>query len=170
MTTRVMLSRAEAEDFLYKEARMLDNNQLYQWRDMMTEDVIYWVPVNDENSDPLKHLSVIYDDWANLTGRIWRILDSGLNHTQDPPSKMIRFVSNVEVEPAERDDEVVVHSVVWITTFKSGAQRVDDIDVRNYSTRQQYRLRMVDGQWKIAFKKITLLNLNGHLNEMTHII
>ena len=83
---------------------------------------------------------------------------------------MIRFVSNVEVEPADRDDEVTVHSVVWITTFKSGAQRVDDIDVRNYSTRQQYRLRMVDGQWMIAFKKVTLLNLNGHLNEMTHVI
>ena len=64
-----MLTRAEAEDFLYKEARMLDSNQLYEWRDMMTEDVVYWVPVNDENSDPLKHLSVIYDDKANLTGR-----------------------------------------------------------------------------------------------------
>jgi benzoate/toluate 1,2-dioxygenase beta subunit len=170
MTTRVEISRTEAEDFLYREARLLDSNQLYEWRDLMTEDVIYWVPVNDENADPRKHLSVIYDDWANLTGRIWRIVESGLNHTQDPASKMIRFVSNVEVEDAERDDEVTVHSVVWLTTFKSGAQRVDDIDVRNYSTRQQHRLRMADGQWRIAFKKVTLLNLNGHLNEMTHII
>ncbi|MGE0057101.1 MAG: aromatic-ring-hydroxylating dioxygenase subunit beta [Dehalococcoidia bacterium] len=170
MTTAVTLSRPEAEAFLYKEARMLDNNQLYEWRDMMTQDITYWVPVNDEASDPLKHLSVIYDDWANLTGRIWRIIDSGLNHTQDPPSKMIRYVTNVEVEPAERDDEVTLHSCVWITTFKSGAQRVDDIDVRNYSTRQEHRLRLVDGQWKIAYKKVTLLNLNGHLNEMTHVI
>ena len=170
MTTRIEISREEAENFLYREARLLDNSQLYEWRDLMTEDVTYWVPVNDADSDPLKHLSVIYDDWANLTGRIWRIVDSGLNHTQDPPSKMIRFVSNVEVDDAERDDEVTIHSVVWITTFKSGAQRVDDIDVRNYSTRQQHRLRSVDGQWKIAFKKVTLLNLNGHLNEMTHII
>jgi len=165
-----MMTRQEAEDFLYKEARMLDNNQLYEWRDMMTDDVTYWVPVNDADSDPTKHLSVIWDDKANLTGRIWRILDSGLNHTQDPPSKMIRFVSNVEVEPADRDDEVTVHSVVWITTFKSGAQRVDDIDVRNYSTRQEYRLRQVDGRWMIAYKKVGLLNLNGHLNEMTHVI
>lgn len=170
MTTAVTLSRPEAEAFLYKEARMLDNNQLYEWRDMMTQDITYWVPVNDEASDPLKHLSVIYDDWANLTGRIWRIIDSGLNHTQDPPSKMIRYVTNVEVESAERDDEVTLHSCVWITTFKSGAQRVDDIDVRNYSTRQEHRLRLVDGQWKIAYKKVTLLNLNGHLNEMTHVI
>lgn len=170
MTTRVMLSRQEAEDFLYQEARMLDDNRLYEWRDMMTDDVTYWVPVNDADVDPSKHLSVIWDDKANLTGRIWRILDSGLNHTQDPPSKMIRFVSNVQVEPAERDDEVTVHSVVWITTFKSGAQRVDDIDVRNYSTRQEHRLRQVEGKWMIAYKKVTLLNLNGHLNEMTHVI
>ena len=121
MTTRVMLSRQEAEDFLYQEARMLDDNQLYEWRDMMTDDVTYWVPVNEADVDPSKHL-------------------------------------------------VTVHSVVWITTFKSGAQRVDDIDVRNYSTRQEHRLRQVEGRWMIAYKKVTLLNLNGHLNEMTHVI
>lgn len=170
MTTRVMMTRAEAEDFLYKEARMLDNNQLYEWRDMMTEDVTYWVPVNDDDSDPTKHLSIIWDDWANLTGRIWRIVDSGLNHTQDPPSKMIRYVTNVEVEPAEREDEVLIHSCVWLATFRPGAQRVDDIKPVYYAARQQHRLRQVDGTWKIAFKKVSLLEMNGHLGAMTHII
>ncbi len=107
---------------------------------------------------------------SNLSGRIWRILDSGINHTQDPPSKMIRMVTNVEVEPAERDDEVLLHSCLWLCTFKSGAQRVDDVKPVYYAARQQHRLRQVDGQWKIAFKKVSLLEMNGHLGAMTHII
>jgi 3-phenylpropionate/cinnamic acid dioxygenase small subunit len=170
MTTRVSIARAEAEDFLFKEARLLDNNELYEWKDMMTDDVIYWVPVNDDNSDPRFHLSAVWDDKANLTGRIWRIVESGLNHTQDPPSSMIRFVSNVEVEPAERDDEVTVHSAMWLCTYRPGAQRVDDIRPVYYAARQIHRLRQVDNEWKIAFKKVSLLEMNGHLNAMTHII
>ena len=116
MTTRVMMTRAEAEDFLYKEARLLDNNKLYEWRDLMTEDVIYWVPVNDEGSDPLKHLSVIYDDWANLTGRIWRILDSGLNHTQDPPSKMTGEQWNIAKAVYSELVQILRRKAVWPTT------------------------------------------------------
>lgn len=170
MTTSVTMSRTEAEDFLFMEARMLDANQLYEWRDMMTDDVTYWVPLNDDDSDPTKHLSIIWDDKINLTGRIWRILDSGINHTQDPPSRMIRFVSNVEVEPAERDDEVLIHSCLWLATFKSGAQRVDDVKPIYYAARQQHRLRQVEGAWKIAYKKVSLLEMDGHLTHMTHII
>jgi 3-phenylpropionate/cinnamic acid dioxygenase small subunit len=170
MTTRVMLSRPEAEDFLYKEARMLDGNQLYEWRDMMTDDVTYWVPVNEENYDPRKHISIVWDDKANLTGRIWRIIESGLNNTQDPPSRMIRFISNVEVDTAEREDEVTVYSCLWLATFRESAQRVDDIKPVYYAARQEHRLRQVDGAWKIAFKKVSLLEMNGHLNAMTHII
>ncbi len=165
-----MITRAEAEDFLYQEAHLLDNNKLYEWRDMMTDDVIYWVPVNDDDSDPQKHLSIIYDDKANLSGRIWRILESGINHTQDPPSKMIRFVTNCRVEPAERDDEVTVYSNVWLTTFRPHAQRVDDIAAIHYAANQTHRLRLIEGTWQIAFKKVSLLEMDAHLGAMTHII
>jgi 3-phenylpropionate/cinnamic acid dioxygenase small subunit len=170
MTTRVTITRSDAEDFLYKEARLLDENRLQEWRDLMTDDVIYWVPLNDDDSDPRNHLSVVWDDKDYLNGRIWRILESGLNHTQDPPSRMIRFVSNVEVEGAQRDDEVTLHSCLWLATFKSGAQRVDGVKPVYYAARQQHRLRQVDGRWLIAYKKVSLLEMNGHLNEMTHII
>ena len=170
MTTRVAIVRSEAEDFLYKEARLLDENRLQEWRDLMTDDVTYWAPLNDDDSDPRDHLSIIWDDMASLNGRIWRILESGLNHSQDPPATMIRFVSNVEVEPAERDDEVMLHSCLWLATFKSGAQRVDDVRPVYYAARQQHRLRQVAGRWLIAYKKVSLLEMNGHLNYMTHII
>jgi 3-phenylpropionate/cinnamic acid dioxygenase small subunit len=170
MTTRVSISRSEAEDFLYKEARLIDSNQLWAWRDLMTDDVTYWVPLNDDDSDPNEHLSIIWDDRENLSGRIWRILESGLNHSQDPPSRMIRFISNVEVEPAEREDEVTVQSCLWLATFKSGAQRVDELKPVYYAARQQHRLRRVAGSWLIAFKKVSLLEMDGHLNYMTHII
>lgn len=170
MTTRVSIARAEAEDFLYKEARMLDANQLHEWQAMMTEDVTYWVPNNQDDYDPRFHISIIWDDWSNLAGRIWRIVDSGINHTQDPPAKMIRLVSNVEVEPAERDDEVLIHSCLILNVYRPMGQRVDDLEARAFAARQQHRLRMVDGAWKIAFKKVSLLENDNQLPAMTHII
>ncbi len=35
----------EIEQFLYREARMLDNRQYHAWLDLLTDDVRYWMPV-----------------------------------------------------------------------------------------------------------------------------
>ena len=36
--------RAEIEQFLYREARLLDTQQFEAWLDLFTEDACYWVP------------------------------------------------------------------------------------------------------------------------------
>ncbi len=35
----------EIEQFLYREARLLDDRKLHDWLDMLTDDIRYWMPV-----------------------------------------------------------------------------------------------------------------------------
>ena len=98
MPVQATLSAAEAEAFLFREARLLDTWDLRAWQDLLTDDMVHWVPVNEDDPPPNEHLAVVYDDRARVEGRIWRLLESDLNHTQEPRSTTLRFISNVECE------------------------------------------------------------------------
>lgn len=77
------LSRPDAEDLLYREARLLDDRCYTEWTTMLTEDATYWVPCNGDGSDPNRTISLVYDDLAKLRDRISR-LESGIAHAQSP--------------------------------------------------------------------------------------
>jgi p-cumate 2,3-dioxygenase subunit beta len=104
-----MLTRADAENFLYEEAALLDEWRLKEWLALFTEDAQYWVPSTDRPaSSPENTLFLIADDIVRLRSRVSR-LESPHAHAESPHSHTRRLISNVRVL---RDDgsEVVVHS------------------------------------------------------------
>ena len=50
------------EQFLYREAALLDRPDLDQWIELYTTDGTYWMPSIEDQVDPLNHISFIYDD------------------------------------------------------------------------------------------------------------
>ena len=50
------------EEFLYDEAALLDNPDLDSWMALFTEDGTYWMPVDENQADPINHISIFYDD------------------------------------------------------------------------------------------------------------
>ena len=40
-----ILLKSEIEDFLYQEAEMLDERNIEEWLDLLTEDIRYWMPM-----------------------------------------------------------------------------------------------------------------------------
>src|SRR5207245_2591900 len=66
---RMDLDRA-VEKFLYREARLMDEQRYDEWLDLWTEDALYFVPCNDEEIDPKRHVTLIYDDRTRLEDRI----------------------------------------------------------------------------------------------------
>lgn len=164
-----MLARADAEDFLYREARLLDDDDLAAWRDLLADDVLYWIPNNRDDVAPDRHISIVYNDRRSLEGRLWRIMESGLNHSQDPPSRTVRFVGNVEVAAGERAGETVVHCNLLLHMYRSGTQRRDERP-QAHAARCRYVLRETDGAVKIAYKKVTLLELDATLPPLTFIL
>jgi benzoate/toluate 1,2-dioxygenase subunit beta len=47
----MLADRAEIEQFLYKEARLLDTQKFEEWLDLFTEDACYWVPAGRDDID-----------------------------------------------------------------------------------------------------------------------
>jgi benzoate/toluate 1,2-dioxygenase subunit beta len=155
------LSRSEAEDLLYSEARLLDDLRHQEWLAMLDENATYWIPCNGEGTDPNREISLVFDDKHRLTDRIGR-LESGLAHAQNPPSKTKRLVSNVQIENAT-DDVATVLSAFILYELRRGKERV-------FAGRYEHGLHLVDGTWKIASKKVVLMNNDEVIDNLTFIV
>ncbi len=140
--------REIVEDFLYKEAELLDGWHLDDWANLFTEDTRYVVPTTDlPEGDPKSDLVFIDDDIIRLRARVVR-LNSRHAHREYPSSRTRRFISNVRIEEIN-DSEISVSSNVLVYRFRSGegAPYVGSID---------YVLRRDDDDFKIAYRRAVL--------------
>lgn len=98
-----LLLRLAVEDFLFREAALLDSWELDEWLKLYTEDCRYYVPATDlPDGDPSVTLGLIDDDLTRLRGRVER-LKSAKAYREFPWSRTRRLVSNVRVRPAAAD-------------------------------------------------------------------
>ncbi|GAB2458990.1 aromatic-ring-hydroxylating dioxygenase subunit beta [Jatrophihabitans fulvus] len=162
-----MLDHATAAALVHLEARLLDENRLHEWLDLLTDDVVYWVPLVP-GSDPRRDLSICRDDRFALEARVWRILESGVNHSQDPPSRTVRAVSNVEVFPDEEGGPAV-RFVTTLYEVRPGGQRSPD-PLRVYPMRCDYRVRQESGSWLISHRTLTILQADMDLAPLTFLL
>jgi 3-phenylpropionate/cinnamic acid dioxygenase small subunit len=159
----------EIEQFLYREARLLDERRFEAWLDLFTDDVRYWMPVRttryprrskaiaildtdryQEDELSADHELGIYDESKEtLTRRVAR-LDTGMAWAEDPPSRTRHLVSNVEVEPGDGDAELRVHSNFVV--YRTRGETEQDF----YVGARRDTLRRVGGTWKIARRTILL--------------
>jgi benzoate/toluate 1,2-dioxygenase beta subunit len=152
------MRREDIESFLYREAALLDAWKLEDWLQLFADDCVYWIPCNEDDNDPTQHISIAYDDRKNLQERIWR-LNSGKAYSQEPRSRTRRLISNVEILK-DSGSEITVSSSFALFQTRLGRQNT-------FAGRYEHRLRKLDGGWKIAFKKIELINNNDTIDDMT---
>ncbi|RMG53174.1 MAG: 3-phenylpropionate/cinnamic acid dioxygenase subunit beta [Acidobacteria bacterium] len=144
----------EVEQFLYKEAWLLDERKFEEWVELFTDDATYRVPVREIQSEWGKdvreagEMAYLEEDKNSLKQRVLR-LRTGLAWAEEPPSRTRHFVGNVCLLRQE-GDEVEVHSNVLI--FQARGYRGESFFVG----KREDRLRRVDGRWKIASRKVIL--------------
>jgi 3-phenylpropionate/cinnamic acid dioxygenase small subunit len=155
-------SEEEIEAFLYKEARLADENRYDEWTALWTDDAIYWIPANIDDYDPREHISIVYDDRERLQDRIDR-LKSGAAWAQEPRSRIRRVVSNIEIEPPDEKGEITASSNFVLGDLRRGTQTV-------YFARQIHRLRRTPQGLRVAYKKVILLNNNEPIHNLSFII
>ena len=159
----------QVEQFLFREARLLDARRFHEWLDLLTDDVRYWMPTRAnrypanskaisildgsryEEGDLSKEdeLAILDEDKDSLTRRVNR-LDSGMAWAEDPPSRTRHFVSNIEVEPGAGDTEMRVYSNFIM--YRTRGETEQDF----YVGSRQDVLRREGGQLKVAYRKIVL--------------
>ena len=159
----------EVEQFLYREARLLDERRFHEWLELLTDDIHYWMGSRSNRYpksskaiailDPERYveddltkadeLAILDEDKASLTSRVAR-LDTGMAWAEDPPSRTRHLITNIEVEPGAAAAEVKVYSNFMV--YRSRAETEQDF----YVGARRDVLRRVAGAWKIAGRKITL--------------
>ena len=109
-------------------------------------------------------MSIVYENESRLEDRIAR-LKSGAAYAQDPKSRLRRVVSNIEIEEGEvgKTGEVTVNSNFNLTALRRS--RMD-----TFAGRTIHTLRPEGDSFKIAYKKVLLINNDEVINNMTFLI
>jgi 3-phenylpropionate/cinnamic acid dioxygenase small subunit len=148
--------------FIYREARLQDEHQYEAWEALWTDDGVYWMPANGHDIDPEKEMSIIYDNRSRIALRVKQLL-TGKHFTQTPQSRLRHLVSNIELMDQEAGGDIAVASNSLV--FESSL-RDDTI----WAARNEYRLRYVDGELRMAYKKVTLVNNDKALYTLSFLI
>ncbi|MBB5985732.1 aromatic-ring-hydroxylating dioxygenase subunit beta [Sphingobium lignivorans] len=150
------MTRSDAEDLLYREARLLDERRFDDWLAMYHDDVVFWMPAwRDETTlttDPDSELSLIYyEGKQNLADRVWR-LGSGLSNASVIPARVSHLVGNVIVDSCTGEEAVVLAAFT--------AHHHDPRSDRTHVFFGHYRhvFRRSGDEWLIAAKTINLMN------------
>jgi 3-phenylpropionate/cinnamic acid dioxygenase small subunit len=143
------VDRHKVEEFLYHEANLADECRYDEWEALWTDDAIYWVPFGKDDPDPRSDASVIYDNRGRITTRLNQ-LRTGVHWTQDPPSRMRRLISNVQIEEGD-NGELVVNSNFFLTEWRQHTENL-------WAGRTIHNLRPDGDSYKMAMKKVLLVN------------
>jgi 3-phenylpropionate/cinnamic acid dioxygenase small subunit len=156
------IDRQKAEMFLYSEARLADERKYDDWAALWTNDAIYWVPSNEDDYDPRRHLSIIYDNRNRIQDRIDR-LKSGKAWAQEPLSKVCRLISNIETAFLNDQAVLEVRSNFVLGECRKGVQAT-------YFARQIHHLRATSEGIRMSFKKVLLINNDEPIHNLSFLV
>ena len=163
------MSRAAAEDFLYREARLIDEWQLDEWLALFTRDGLYWIPI-DDGKPPEASLSLVRDPPLRREERVHHLLHTRFA-SQSPRSRTLHMVANVEVGRDPDAGEIVLRSNQAIHEIRGGDFRQTGLgELRTLVAAVEHRLRPEAGVLKIAVKKIKLIDRDMPVGNLTFII
>jgi benzoate/toluate 1,2-dioxygenase beta subunit len=143
------------EEFLYHEARLLDTHQLEAWLDLFTEDATYWLPLERGQQDAFETSSIIHDDRTLLELRVKQARHPRA-HARLPLARTVHQIGNVLVL-SEENGEIRVASTLTLVEFRSERQRV-------WGALVEHRLRRAGESFRIAHKRIELVNSEGEID------
>ncbi len=116
--TPTLLTIEDLRQFLYREARFLDDKEWDNWLALYAPDVQFWMPAWDDDdklvSDPAREVSLIYyPHKGGLEDRVFRIRTERSSATSLPEPRTSHNISNVEI--IEQDESTCKLRFNWLT-------------------------------------------------------
>jgi biphenyl 2,3-dioxygenase subunit beta len=145
----------EIQRFLAHEAKLLDDNQLEQWLDLLAEDIRYFMPVREtipkgpERPSSEAAFALFDDDKSSIRLRTRRIL-SNVAPTESPPPLTQRLITNILTDPADKADEYNVRSNFLVHLERRGRH------VSMFVGSREDVLRRTGEGWRIARRHVLL--------------
>jgi ethylbenzene dioxygenase beta subunit len=142
--------------FLNLEARLLDAERFQDWYELLADDLFYWAPLQENKFrrdkrpefDP-DRMALFDERKADIAVRIAR-LASNLVWTEDPPTRHVYIIGNIEAFHTVTKNEVEVHS-----TFIQYRNRAEHDEATLYGRRRDI-LRLEGPKIQIVRRLILL--------------
>ena len=159
----------DVEQFLFREARLLDEGKFRDWLGLLADDIRYWMPTMGRryrasskalamaNADQCmerefsseSEVALLDETKESLERRVAR-LESGMAWAEDPPSHTCHILSNIAVLEGDKGSQVVVHANFIL--YRTRGESEQDF----YVGRRQDILEWVGDDWRIRYRKILL--------------
>lgn len=142
------------EDFLFREAEILDDRRFHDWLDLLTDDVTYRMPTRinrgrrqtQELSQP-NEMAHFDDTKQTLEFRVAR-LDTSFAWAEQPSSRSRRIIGNVRITESEVRGELHVKSNVICHVNRN------DTDTETWALERHDVLQADGDGWRIAERTI----------------
>jgi benzoate/toluate 1,2-dioxygenase beta subunit len=146
--------------FLAHESSLLDAGDWRRWLDLFAEDAVYWMPAEPKQTDHLNRVSLLCDDavMRELRCRRWleRAEEAGALSLQTTP-RSLRHVSNLRVEA--EGAQLIARAALLVAEYAGG-------QVRPFHAQAEWRLQAAGDSFRIAAKRVELLNCDGPLGDI----
>ncbi|MGH3342975.1 MAG: 3-phenylpropionate/cinnamic acid dioxygenase subunit beta [Carbonactinosporaceae bacterium] len=145
----------EVAQLLVEEAHLFDTQQYEQWLDMLCDDIRYLMPVRvttarNAGFDSLAGMHHFDEDLYSLRKRVERFATEHA-WTEDPPSRLRHYVTNVRTFETDAEAELRVESYVLV--FRS---RGDVRDAELVSAGRVDVLRREGGRLRLARREVSV--------------
>lgn len=141
------------QQFLFHEARLLDDRKLDDWLKLWTPEGRYWVPRKQGQENPFDHVSLFWEDAMLREVRVRRV-NHARNWSQHPPTYGSRLVGNVMIDGTDAEGRIIVRSSLQLTEYRT--------EPRQLGATVYHKLAATEsGGWAIHLKRVNLTNCEG---------
>ena len=158
MSTPVPTDR-ELTDFVYAEARLLDELRFEDWLALFAEDGFYWMPLAAGQTDARLHASLMHEDKLLLQVRVER-LRGARTYSQQPASRCHHLLQVPTVEV--RDDASGVYTTHCAFHYVE-TRRDDQQLIAGWAT---HTLVATPAGLRIRLKRVDLVNCDAAFGNL----
>lgn len=156
----------EGIQFFYHEAELLDDRRYQDWLQLLTDDVVYQIPIRltrekAANNDFSSASWLMNETKSSLKMRVHRSY-TDYDWAEDPPSRTRRFLTNFRIVKNDVNDEVL-----FKVNFLLFRGKFDEISPHLISGERHDTLRQVDGSWKLAKRLVYLDHTTVPMNNLS---
>jgi len=150
MSSDARATRERLFEFVYDEARLIDDKRFDDWYELFTDDGIYWMPLTRDQPDGVNHTSLLYEDKLLLKVRIER-LKSPRSFSQHQPSFCQHVLQQPVLESTAADARSWVTRTPFVYLESQGDSQLLLAGVSRLHIVEQ------DGRLRMRLKKVDLI-------------
>ncbi len=144
----------EVEQFLYRQAELLDEKRWEDFIGLFADDGKYWMPAAPEQTTGEGVPSIFYEDRNLMTVRMKRVTHPHA-WSQSPMWGTSHLVSNIAIEREDpRTGELTVRSRFHMMEFRRDASR-------HFAGTYRHQLVRENGTYRIKLQRVDMVNGQG---------